>query len=206
MKNALTFRVGGDSLEGCWKLAGGVTPGYTHPQHPFAPAGAMEIRRVFCGTEQANTGYCSQRKAKVGIFENKRLFNFVSPQFKRARPLTLSLSPSGGEGNYFVEEVVLQICRPAGAWFRSPMSIYVKPCQPMSTTPRGVAPMSIKSFSIANHRPCHSPSPGGEGRDEGELTFADSCPRIRLQTQARPGKPMQAPGGNPYKRKKGTRP
>jgi hypothetical protein len=29
--------------------------------------------------------------------------------------------------------------------------------------------MNIKSSNIANHRPCDSPSPGGEGRDEGEL-------------------------------------
>ena len=29
--------------------------------------------------------------------------------------------------------------------------------------------MSIKSFSIANHLSCYSPSLGGEGRDEGEL-------------------------------------
>ena len=28
---------------------------------------------------------------------------------------------------------------------------------------------------IANHRPCHSPSPGGEGRDEGELFSGEAA-------------------------------
>jgi hypothetical protein len=41
------------------------------------------------------------------------------PKFRGAHPLTLSLSPNGGEGNYFVGDVVLQICRTYGACINS---------------------------------------------------------------------------------------
>jgi hypothetical protein len=41
MKKVLIFRVGGDSLEGCWKLAGDNIPGHGDP-YDFAPAGATE--------------------------------------------------------------------------------------------------------------------------------------------------------------------
>jgi hypothetical protein len=63
--------------------------------------------------------------------------------------------------------------------FRRRLSVaYVNLCKAMSTyvnDPPGAISyplaMDAKLSSITNHRPCHSPSPGGEGRGEGELNL-----------------------------------